>query len=46
MLFMRMVGFRNIAVHDYKKLNLDIVKSIIRDDLDVFLNFTKWAIRK
>jgi len=43
---MRMVGFRNIAVHDYKKLNLDIVKSIIRNDLDVFLNFTKWAIQR
>lgn len=41
----RMVGFRNIAVHDYKKLNLDIVKSIIHDDLDVFLSFSKWAIQ-
>ena len=43
---MKMVGFRNIAVHDYKKLNLDIVKSIIRDELDVFLDFSKWAIQK
>ena len=24
-----MVGFRNIAVHDYQKLNLKIVKSIV-----------------
>ena len=28
-----MVGFRNIAVHDYQKLNLDIVKSIVENDL-------------
>ena len=42
---MKMVGFRNIAVHDYKKLNLEIVASIIHDDLDVFLDFTKWAIQ-
>ena len=42
---MKMVGFRNIAVHDYKKLNLEIVKSIVNNDLDVFLDFTKWAIQ-
>lgn len=29
-----MVGFRNIAVHDYQKLNLDIVESIVVDRLD------------
>ena len=27
----RMVGFRNVAVHDYQRLNLDIVKAIILD---------------
>ena len=43
---MKMVGFRNIAVHDYKKMNLDIVKSIIHNDLDVFLDFSKWAIQR
>jgi len=26
-----MVGFRNVAVHDYQRLNLDIVKAIILD---------------
>ncbi len=41
---MKMVGFRNIAVHDYRKMNLDIVKSIVHDQLDVFLDFSKWAI--
>ena len=42
---MKMVGFRNIAVHDYMKLNLEIVKSIVNNDLDVFLEFSKWAIQ-
>jgi uncharacterized protein YutE (UPF0331/DUF86 family) len=42
---MKMVGFRNIAVHDYKKLNLEIVKSIIHNELNVFLDFSKWAIQ-
>ena len=26
---MKMVGFRNIAVHEYQKLNLDILKAVI-----------------
>lgn len=41
-----MVGFRNIAVHDYKTLNLEIVKSIIEFHLDDFLDFTKLIIKK
>lgn len=35
----RMVGFRNIAVHDYQALNLVIVQAIIErhiDDLPAF----------
>jgi uncharacterized protein YutE (UPF0331/DUF86 family) len=42
---MKMIGFRNIAVQDYKKLNLEIVKSIVNNDMDVFLDFSKWAIQ-
>jgi uncharacterized protein YutE (UPF0331/DUF86 family) len=30
----RMVGFRNVAVHDYQALNLDIVREIIRSHTD------------
>ena len=30
----RMVGFRNVAVHDYQALSLDIVREIIRSHLD------------
>lgn len=40
-----MVGFRNIAVHDYQKLNLDIVQKIIEKQLDDFLVFTKSILR-
>ena len=36
-----MVGFRNIAVHDYTNLNLAIVHAIITDHLSDFLAFTK-----
>lgn len=37
---MAMVGFRNIAVHDYQDLNLEIVKQIVEKHLDDFLDFT------
>ncbi len=29
-----MVGFRNIAVHEYDELNMEIVQSILRTELD------------
>ena len=35
------VGFRNIAVHEYQKLNWNIVWAIIRERLDDFKNFSK-----
>jgi uncharacterized protein YutE (UPF0331/DUF86 family) len=41
----RMVGFRNIAIHEYDKLNLDIVKSIIVTKLDDILLFGEQLIR-
>lgn len=31
-----MVGFRNIAIHDYQKLNLDIVRSVLSERLGDF----------
>ncbi|WP_153731026.1 type VII toxin-antitoxin system HepT family RNase toxin [Sporosarcina obsidiansis] len=36
-----MVGFRNIAVHDYQAVNLEILQSIIEKHLDDFTVFTK-----
>lgn len=35
----KMVGFRNIAVHDYQKLSVDILKSIIHHKLGDFEEF-------
>jgi uncharacterized protein YutE (UPF0331/DUF86 family) len=37
----KMVGFRNVAVHDYQRLNLDIVRQIILQHLDDFLAFAR-----
>jgi len=37
----RMVGFRNIAVHDYQALQLPITVDIIRHHLDEFLQFSR-----
>jgi len=36
-----MVGFRNIAVHDYQKINLDIVKQIIEKHLKDLKGFAE-----
>ena len=36
-----MVGFRNIAVHDYTNINLAIVHAIITNHLSDFLAFTQ-----
>ena len=36
-----MVGFRDIAVHDYRKLNIEIVRSIIQKRLADFRDFSQ-----
>lgn len=38
---MNMVGFRNIAVHDYQSLELDILQAILEKHIDDFKDFTK-----
>lgn len=30
----RMVGFRNVAVHQYQALNLEVIESVIQHNLD------------
>lgn len=37
----RMVGFRNIAMHDYQSLQLPIVVSIVETHLDEFLQYSQ-----
>ena len=41
----RMVGFRNVAVHDDQAVSLPIVRSIIAGDLGDFEAFVRWALR-
>lgn len=38
---MNMVGFRNIAVHDYQALDLEILEAILEKHIDDFKAFTK-----
>lgn len=40
----RMVGFRNIAVHDYQKLHLPITVSILEKHLDEFLQYSQTVL--
>jgi uncharacterized protein YutE (UPF0331/DUF86 family) len=42
----RMVGFRNVAVHDYQALSLAIVDAIVRRGLDDLLTFSAAAVRE
>lgn len=41
-----MVGFRNIAVHDYQKLNLEILRTIIIKHIFDFTKFTRVMLYK
>ena len=40
-----LVGFRNTAIHNYKALDLNIVKAIVENHLDDFLALSKALIR-
>lgn len=42
---MNMVGFRNIAVHDYQALDLDILEAILDKHIDDFKDFTKIVLK-
>ena len=41
----RMIGFRNIAVHEYTRLNLDVIQSIITKQLDDFRTFSSAIVK-
>lgn len=41
-----MVGFRNIAVHDYRQLDLVIVRAIVTERLDDLLDLTRALLRE
>lgn len=40
-----MVGFRNIAVHEYTRLNLDVVMAIVTKQLDDFRTFSSTLVK-
>ncbi len=42
----KMVGFRNIAVHDYQSLQLPITMSIIIEDLGDFLRYSETLLKR
>jgi len=41
----KMVGFRNISVHEYQKINYQIVISVIENELDDLITFTEIIIQ-
>ena len=40
-----MVGFRNLAVHDYQRLLLAVAERVIQRDLDDLLAFSEVVVR-
>ena len=41
----QMVGFRNLAVHDYQRLLLSVAERVIREGLDDVLAFSSAVVR-
>ncbi|MEK6640902.1 MAG: DUF86 domain-containing protein [Nitrospirota bacterium] len=41
----RMVSFRNVAVHEYIRLNLDVVRAIITKQLEDFRTFSSTIVK-
>lgn len=37
----RMVGFRNIIIHEYQQIELKVIEYILENGLDDFLNYSK-----
>ncbi|WP_303965383.1 DUF86 domain-containing protein [Sporosarcina ureae] len=42
---MNMVGFRNIAVHDYQSIDLEILEAIVEKHINDFKDYTKIVLR-
>jgi uncharacterized protein YutE (UPF0331/DUF86 family) len=40
-----MVGFRNVAVHEYTRMNLDVVHAIITKQLEDFRTFSSTIVK-
>lgn len=44
-LLKKMVGFRNIAIHEYGRMNINILIKIIKEHLEEFKEFSAIAIK-
>ncbi len=42
----KMVGFRNIAVHDYRALDLDIVEALVRGGFPDFRELIRLGLER
>lgn len=42
---MNLVGFRNIAVHDYQSLKIDILEAILEKHIEDFKVFAKIVLQ-
>ncbi|PIC66143.1 hypothetical protein CSV71_16730 [Sporosarcina sp. P21c] len=42
---MNMVGFKNIAVHDYQSIDLEILEAILEKHINDFKDYTKIVLR-
>ncbi len=40
-----MVSFRNTVIHEYQKINIDIVVSVIQKDIDDLVRFTDAVVK-
>lgn len=40
----KMVGFRNIAIHDYQRMDIDILKSVVSNHLDDLLKWGSYCL--
>ena len=41
-----MIGFRNIAVHDYKEIDEEILQDVIENHLNDLLDFARDMMKK
>ena len=41
----KMVGFRNISVHEYQKISIPIVEAIIKENLSDFLDYSSLLLK-
>jgi uncharacterized protein YutE (UPF0331/DUF86 family) len=42
----RMVGFRNLAIHEYEKLDMNLVESLFEGPMDDLLEFARVALEQ